>query len=297
MISIIIPNLNSPVIGETLDSVRRQVGEQTSTSVEVIVVGMDRHGLVSEDHLVKFIRTGRPVWPSVARNIGYRASSGEILVFLDADCIASDGWLAGIQRRFEDPSVWVLAGGVRSYSTDYIALSDHVSSFYQFLDISSPGPRDHLASINLAMRRQAWEEVGGFDESRATGEDTLLTAQLYRRGITLHFDPRLWVWHRPGRVTVRDLWRHAWSYGRYSIRVDRRLRSLLRVPWAFRRRLTLLAAAPFYAVGVTAKIFLINPPLLNQWYLFPAIFSAKIAWCLGASESLRQQTSRSNHGG
>jgi len=50
-ISIVIPNLHSPIIDQTLDSIRKQMFELGQ--LEVIVVGRDRHGLVHEDDLVR----------------------------------------------------------------------------------------------------------------------------------------------------------------------------------------------------------------------------------------------------
>src|SRR5512139_3828680 len=90
-VSIIIPNLHSPVIGETLTSLERQTYQG---AFEVIVVGQDRYGLVKEREGVKHIVTPEPASPAKARNIGIQAAKGDILVFIDADCVAASDWLS-----------------------------------------------------------------------------------------------------------------------------------------------------------------------------------------------------------
>ena len=67
-VSIIIPNLNSPVSPRVLEAVRSQTTELSRT--EVLVVGRDDLGLVDEDRLVRFIESDRPIPPAQARNRG-----------------------------------------------------------------------------------------------------------------------------------------------------------------------------------------------------------------------------------
>src|SRR5262249_39526388 len=53
--------------------------------------------------------------PSAARNAGVRAASGEIVVFLDADCVPEPGCLDALLQPFGYPEVVGVRG---SYTTD-----------------------------------------------------------------------------------------------------------------------------------------------------------------------------------
>ena len=65
--SIIIPNLHSPIIDRTIQSILNQ---ETDHTYEIIVVGMDKFGLVEKFPEVNFIKTPAPVGAAEARNIG-----------------------------------------------------------------------------------------------------------------------------------------------------------------------------------------------------------------------------------
>ena len=47
---------------------------------------------------------------NMARNAGYKISKGEIVVFMDADCVAPSDWLSRIGRLLENPSVAMVSG-------------------------------------------------------------------------------------------------------------------------------------------------------------------------------------------
>lgn len=292
--SIIVPNLHSPIIDRTLDSIRQQSYNEDET--EILVVGMDRHGLVHEDDLVTHYCTEHPVSPAVARNIGVEAARGEVLCFIDADCVASPEWLSVLLSRYDDKSVHVVGGAVEFRRDCYWSLADNVSMFHRYMTKSPGSTRAQLPSLNLSARRWVFDEVGGFDERypRAAGEDADLTIRIRNAGITLNFEPRAIVYHRPDRHRATDLVRHSFYQGRYSTKVDPRYAASEGLPWPLRKRIGLILCAPILAAGATWHIFASRRDLWAHWQIVPAVYLSKIAWSLGAASHPESETRRAN---
>jgi glycosyltransferase involved in cell wall biosynthesis len=126
----------------------------------------------------------------VAREAARSAVSGDILVYLDADCRAPLTWLERIERRFaRAPSLVALCGPYRYYDWDrwgrlLIGTYDlTVAPVTQLLV-------KHVLRIgcifyggNFAARRDALDRVGGFDTSiDCHGEDTNIGRRLFGIG-------------------------------------------------------------------------------------------------------------------
>lgn len=291
MYSVIIPNLNSGVIHRTLEALEQQAA--TSVEAEVIVVGVDSPRLVRPSRLVRFIDTGSAVTASVARNIGIERASGEVLCFLDADCVPRPGWLAGLVASFRDPAVSVLGGGVDSCLPGYWERCEHVGYFHEYLVTAPPGTRSQLPSLNLAVRRSALEGVGVFDVNNPYTEDSDLTTRLRLAGHTLWFDPLLAVEHWPDRANARAVLCHSFRHGSCSIKVNRRWWPVLHPPFVLRHAALLLAAAPFLSLVVTARIFTADASLARDLQTVPGVFLMKLAWCMGAAHTLAMGSSTS----
>jgi glycosyltransferase involved in cell wall biosynthesis len=287
-VSIIIPNLNSPVIPRVLEAVRKQTAGLRRT--EVLVVGRDDPGLVEEDRLVRFVESERPMPPAQARNRGLASSRGKIVVFLDADCVPDTDWLARLLDPYSDASVHVVGGSMALAAADSWTLADNIATFHEYLNTRPAGLRDLLPSFSLSCRRSALETVGGFDEAYPypAGEDADLTLRLRLAGYPLHFEPRAVVRHYPSRTRLSSLLRHAYRFGQYSVKVDPRYADLLQVPWVLQRAWRVFLAAPFMAGAVTWRAFRHDRQLWRLWPLAAIMYLAKLAWCAGAICTLRR---------
>jgi cellulose synthase/poly-beta-1,6-N-acetylglucosamine synthase-like glycosyltransferase len=281
--SVIVPNLHTPSVGQTVRALEQQ--DYDHSQFEVIVVGMDKFGLVQESGMVHFNRSERPLSSAQARNRGARQARGEVLAFTDADCLPHPDWLAALAERFTDPEVTVVGGGVAFDRHNYWTFADNLSMFYDYLAEHPPGVRRQLPSLNLAIRREVFEAVGGFDERypRPSGEDADLTIRLRKRGHRLYFEPRAVVTHHPPRNRLADLLRHGYYQGMYSTKVDARYAAEEGLPGVARTRPGLVLFAPLLAAAVTLRMFSAYPNLRQYWYASPAIYLAKLAWCLGAA--------------
>jgi glycosyltransferase involved in cell wall biosynthesis len=173
---------------------------QTRPADEVLVVDNasidETHAVASEVPGVRVVDEPRKGLV-VAREAGRRASSGDILVYLDADCRAPLTWLERIERHFvRDPELTALSGPYRYYDWD---LSGRLLiRAYDFtLAPATQVLVKHVLAMgtifyggNFAVRRQALERIGGFDLSiEFHGEDTNLGRRLFAAGkVKLAYD-------------------------------------------------------------------------------------------------------------
>jgi glycosyltransferase involved in cell wall biosynthesis len=283
--SVIIPNLNSLVIDQTIAALEQQ--NIRKDEFEIIVVGRDDPGLVHPSEQIKVDLTERPYGPAEARNRGAKQARGDILVFLDADCVPSPGWLAAIEHALKDSDVDGVGGGVRLGKGNYWVVADNFAIFHDFLPDHAPREVRQYPSLNLAIRREAFWQVRGFDESYPypAGEDFDLTYRMSLAGYRLRFEPEAWVEHHPPRNTFQGLWRHGYVQGMYSTKVDPRYADQVGLPKWLRGKGRLRLFSPFLAAGVTLKIFLRTPQSIRYSYTLPAVFLSKFAWGLGAADS------------
>ena len=138
----------------------------------------------------------------VARETGRLAATGDILAYLDADCRAPLTWLERIECRFQrDPALIAVTGPYRFYDWDLWGRC--LIRAYDFT--VAPATQvlvKHLLRLgtifyggNFAVRRQALEQIGGFDTSiEFHGEDTNLGRRLFTIGkVGLYHDCYLYT--------------------------------------------------------------------------------------------------------
>lgn len=285
-VSIIIPNLNSPLVGETLSALIQQ---DYSGDYEIIVVGQDCHGLIIENDLIREIKTIKPTPPAIARNIGIRNARGNILLFTDADCIPASNWISRLISHYKDPGVVVVGGGVEFPRDNYWTCCDNLSTFHEYLSVAKPGTRKQLPSLNLSLRKEAIAKIGLFDERYPlpAGEDADLTTRLRLGGYLLHFDPQAIITHHPNRSSIKTIMNHAYNFGKFSIQVDPRYKSFSMFQSFFRRSVPIRLTAFLLAAVASVRIFHQKQILKTYWPTIPIVYLLKMVWCWGASRSIK----------
>lgn len=121
-----------------------------------------------------------------ARARGFRAATGDVLLYIDADCRAPLTLVERMERRFvRCPGIVAVTGPYRFYDWDWIGvvgarLYDYtLAPLAQFLAHRVLRIGAILYGGNFAVRRSALEAIGGFDTSiEFHGEDTNLGRRL-----------------------------------------------------------------------------------------------------------------------
>lgn len=217
-VSVVIPVHNgADHILEQLEAVAVSVA--ALPAVQVLVVdnrSTDGTGRVVEqwaaatDVDVRLVRADTRQGEPHARNVGWRATTSDIVLFCDADDIVSETWAAALvdalggndyatgpldTRRINDPEVAEVRG--QSLFGALPMLHDVV-------------PFAHGA--NMAFRRSALELLGGFDEAFLIGCDIEIAVRAWRHGIQLAWAPAAVVHYRL-RSSPSQVYRQARSYG------------------------------------------------------------------------------------
>lgn len=147
-----------------------------------------------------------------ARNVGASAAAGQVLAFCDADDVADPGWLAGLIAGAREAD---LVGG----RLELELLNDPVTYRWRGMtddDLDNPHALGYLhygMGANFAVRRAAYEAVGGCDEAFITcGDDIDLSWRIQRDGGSIVFRSDA-VMHYRLRPGIRDAVRQRYRYG------------------------------------------------------------------------------------
>jgi GT2 family glycosyltransferase len=127
--------------------------------------------------------------PAANRNHAARLATGEWLAFIDDDCVAGAGWLQAILARAGRAELEVIEG-----RTEMPVDVEH--PFTHGVENLNGGV---FWSCNLAVRRERFLALGGFDEEflEPFGEDMEFAWRMRRAGCMAVFVPEALVIHPP----------------------------------------------------------------------------------------------------
>ncbi len=194
LISVIIPNYNG---SSTIATCLQALLSSSHEHFEVIVVddcSTDNSVEIIQRFPCKLIRLNKRSGTSRARNTGGQHSTGEVLFFIDADCIVQENTLAvvGIAEGL-DHSVY--GGTYTPVAYDDNFFSTFQSIFINYSETKREVP-DYVASHALVMGRETFEKSGGFPEDfLPILEDVEFSHRLRRSGISLIMNPAILVSH------------------------------------------------------------------------------------------------------
>ena len=141
---------------------------------------------------VKVIKNTEPPKPGMnpkhsMLSIASKYADGDILMFTDADCIVPAGWVTEVSRYFQDPKVGLVFSAVVTAPgcslRERYQTQDHLMRFFYTVGAVGLGNPSGGYGNNLAIRRTALEEIGGFDSiGFSLTEDAQLIAAVRNTG-------------------------------------------------------------------------------------------------------------------
>jgi len=159
-----------------------------------------------------------------ARAVAARRARGEWLVFVDADCVPAPDLLdAYFLPSPADPTVAVLAGAIEDWTERDTPAARHIAArrkLSQTTTLAHPYA-PYAQTACCAVRRDAFEAVGGWPEPIRSGGDADLCWRLRAAGYALESRPGARVRHR-NRTSWPALWRQLARHGAGMAWLDRR---------------------------------------------------------------------------
>lgn len=256
-VSIVIVNKNERLLSDTLDAIHPFVGPLVSEVVVVDASGFALDDIRRSHRWARWIDYVQPAGLQITiahqRNVGVNQAEGDVIVFTDSGCLPEDNWLERLLFPILSEGEFVACGPARSIGPSVYSSSPAV----ELLDDKYVTT---ATTINIAFRREAFDAVGGFDETFGAAEDIDFTWRLVESGFRLRWVENAVVLHDWG--TPRRQLQRAFFYGKGGCRLLRKHPNM--IGRAVRSGSASLVYAAFLA-GLPLTVVLWWYPLLIVW--------------------------------
>jgi GT2 family glycosyltransferase len=219
-VSVIIPTRDH---GEDVDRCLSSIFQRTSyPHFEIVLLdngSRQKHSLETferwrsrEPDRVNIVRHPVPFNYSEINNYAVRHASGEYLIFLNNDTeILTDDWIEGLVEQAQRPSIGAVGAkllypdGTVQHAGVVLGVGGIAGHAFRFYPSDADGYYNYLRTINnftavtaacLAMRRDVFDEIGGFDEDFAVAyNDVDLCLRIVQAGYRNVYVPHVVVRH------------------------------------------------------------------------------------------------------
>ena len=286
IVSVIIPARNEAThIAQTVRAVIEQA--PTRCGVEVIVV--DDASVDATPHIARAAGArvisagGSGGNPAAARNRGAATAKGDPLIFLDADCLVSEGWLDAFLDAHGAGETIVAGSLDLPPGLGLVARCDYYCGWYLAHSGRLAGHVPHAPAPNLSVRKAAFLDTPGFEELpySIASEERAWQAELREKGHNIYFEPRACAYHfnRPG---FANLMRRNYRWGYAAIR-SKHDTGTARLAWLYRYPRSLIVASmplafvhTFYILACWLRAGIYQPLLL-----LPLVLLSRLAYGFG----------------
>lgn len=214
IVSVIVPVRDNPDgVAELLERLRAQTLPRERFEVVIGDDGSQEDPLGSNegDGWVR-VTSGPRLNSYAARNRAVRRARGGVLAFCDSDCLPEPSWLeqglAALARAD-------LVAGEVAFVAPKAPTVWSLLTIDMFLDQERAVRRSRAVTANLFVRRELFEDLGGFAEALESGGDYDFALRAVDREARLAYAPRAVVRH-PTLDDARPFLRKVWVTNRWD---------------------------------------------------------------------------------
>lgn len=170
--------------------------------------------LVTQDH----------AGPAAARNLGARRAEGDLLLFTDADCAPTPGWIEAMAAPLEAGTAVGVKGAYLSRQRELVARFVQLEYEDKYDRMAGEPAIDFIDTYAAGYRRDLFLANGGFDTSFPVPsvEDQEFSFRLAEQGHRLAFVPQARVYHLGHARTPGEYCRKKLRIGYWKVLVGRR---------------------------------------------------------------------------
>jgi len=181
---------------------------------------------LADDCKVKAVRADHN-GVSTAKNIGFKECSGDVVLFLDGDCVLAPKSLAELSASFSNHNIGCIGGEVRALNNGLTAKA--VERMQNDIE-----QRKWPFGANVAYRRDAFTKAGGYDERMKIGEDADLYLRVRKLGFSsvMNHEVRAWTVN-PSSIPMFFRQRLRWAKGFAQLTKKHKEAFTLRIKFCF----------------------------------------------------------------
>lgn len=296
MISVIVPAYNAEkTINSTINSLLRQNFPKKSYEIILVDDGSnDKTVELASKFPIKIIRSVHK-GPAFSRNLGAKKSKGDIILFIDSDCIADKNWIRHMIEPFKDSDVVGVSGKYRTLNQDsIIARFSGYEIEERHVNMEKKKVIDFIGTFSAGYRKKIFLKFGGFDIrfKTSSGEDAELSYRIAKFGYKMVFQPSAIVYHpHPDSLLkylkqkyYRGVWRNLMYWSQHK---DKLIKSDSYTKKSLLPQILITAVIPFISFillffnhSILSNIFL----MLVSIYLVAIIFNLDLIFFIWKKE-------------
>ncbi|MBN2013937.1 MAG: glycosyltransferase [Candidatus Altiarchaeota archaeon] len=150
--------------------------------------------------------------PGANRNIAIKEANGNVIAFIDSDCVPTENWLENLIKPLGE---YDGSQGIDySYDDSYLGKFMEKQQLNFLYSSVVDGRCKFIDTRNCAIRLDVLNKVGGFDERLETSEDKDLGYRLYKSGFNVVLNKEAIVYHRWRKGSLLGFFKWGMWYGK-----------------------------------------------------------------------------------